>query len=425
MAVISTYTYNIEISYVQSDPEEEYEIQAQSIDYLVITNDYMNALTPTICFKIKLDSALYDRMQKDQDKGKVILNIQSKRPSATSSIYKSYICDQFDYIMTDSPNTTSDLEQQAPAGTTFHTCIIGLIKKENLSKNQKQFNGIYNNTTMAALVDDATKDMKILMEPLKNNTAINGFTVPPIDSVMKFLAYLNSKYNFYNDQYMFYIGLERTYMISNSGKYLDPKDNQYPYVAIDIRKLTDSNLNLAGLVVDDEQDAYIIYIDEQDASFHLDRVTPETAANIASVAKDGKNEQVTIDTSALVNTQPQLNAVTYLQSDDPNSAQYVANVLENNAVTIVVNKTEIDTSILTPNKEYLISNYEGNNQYTGRYNLAWKRELFLHTGANFTCAVNMGLKLVLHYSFGQEQAAAAVSAASSAIQNMAGTMNGQ
>lgn len=398
MAVISTYSYNVEISYVQSETHEEYEIQEQSIDYLVITNDYTNALTPTICMKIKLDSKLYEIMQPDQDKGKIILNIVSRKPSATSSIYKSYIRDQFDYMMTDSPNTTQDIEQQAPAGQAYHTCIIGLIRKDILANNQRQFNGIFNNTTMMSLIDEGTKHMpKILIEPLKNNTQIESITVPVVDSVMKYLAYLNSKYNFYNDQYTYYMGLERTYLISNSGKYIDPKDNQHPYVAIDIRKLSDVNLNLAGLVSDDEQDAYIIYIDAQDASFHADRVTPETAANIATVSNDGKQETVNIDTSAIVNTQPQLNAVTYIKSDDPNSAQYVANTLQNNALTIVVNKTEIDTSILTPNKEYLISNYEGNNQYTGRYMLAWKRELFLHTGSMFTCAVNLGLRMVVHY----------------------------
>ena len=60
--------------------------------------------------------------------------------------------------------------------------------------------------------------MKILVEPLINNTQIENITVPPVDSVMKYLAYLNSKYNFYNDQYMFFIDIDKTYLKSNSGK---------------------------------------------------------------------------------------------------------------------------------------------------------------------------------------------------------------
>lgn len=397
MAVISRYTYEIEISYVNSGNQKEYEIQAQSIEYLLVMHDYENALTPTLCFKIKLDSAYYNVMKADQDRGKIILNIKSKKPTATSSILKSYINDQFDYIMTDSPNTTEKIENTAPAGETYHTTIIGLIKKDNLQMNQKQFNGIFTNTTMMSLIQNGTQHMKILVEPLINNTQIENITVPPVDSVMKYLAYLNSKYNFYNDQYMFFIDIDKTYLKSNSGKYIDPKDNEHPYIAIDIRKLTDVDVNLAGMVTDDDQEAYIIYVDASDAEIHPDRVTPETASKIITTSADGKQETVQIDTSAVVNTEPQLNAVTYVKSDDPNSAQYIANVLQNNAVTIVVNKTEIDVSVFTPNKEYLLSNYQDNNQYTGRYYLAWKKELFLKAGANFNCATNMGLRMVVHY----------------------------
>ena len=141
-------------------------------------------------------------------------------------------------------------------------------------------------------------------------------------------------------------------------------------------KLTDVDVNLAGMVTDDDQETYIIYVDASDAEIHPDRVTPETASKIITTSADGKQETVQIDTSAVVNTEPQLNAVTYVKSDDPNSAQYIANVLQNNAVTIVVNKTEIDVSVFTPNKEYLLSNYQDNNQYTGRYYLAWKKNCF-------------------------------------------------
>ena len=71
-------------------------------------------------------------------------------------------------------------------------------------------------------------------------------------------------------------------MKSNSGKYIDPKDNEHPYIAIDIRKLTDVDVNLAGMVTDDDQEAYIIYVDAADAEIHPDRVTPETASKIVT-----------------------------------------------------------------------------------------------------------------------------------------------
>ncbi len=398
MAIRSRYQYSAEMSYISSDSNKEYIILGASIEYIMASYDYEKAMMPVLCMKVKLDAAIYSKMVTDQDKGKVYLNLKKINVNGTSSVYKSYINDQFDYVMTDNPNTTSQMDGLVTGqGQSYHQCIIGLIKKQLIQNNQKQFNGIFKNTTMSSLVLDATSHMKILIEPFKYNTPIETLNVPATPSVMKYLAYLNSRYNFYGDQYMFFMDFDMAYLKSNSGKYIDSKDGQHPYIAIDIRDMTDYKSNTTGIVIDDKQKAYIIYIDSSEAKIYPDRVTPQVAGNIANIDKEIQSSTVKINTSDIVNTQSDSNSVMYVDSSDPNYAEYVANTLQNNAVTIVFNKTEMDCSIFTPNKEYLVSNYVNNSQYTGRYYLSFKKELFQNNGLNFTCASNIGLKMVVHY----------------------------
>lgn len=398
MAIRSRYQYAVEISYISSKTNKENRIVSQSIEYITTCYDYENAIMPYLCIKIKLDASIYAKMRDDQDKGKIYLNIKKYNVNGTSSIYVSYINDQFDYIMSDNPNTTTELDKMVEGkGQAYKLCIIGLYKKQLIANNQRQFNGIYKNTTMSSLVINATSHMNMLIEPLKYNTEIDSINIQATSSVMQYLAYLNNKYNFYGDQYMFFMDFNMTYLKSNSGKYIDAKDNQYPYVAIDIRDMTDYKSNTVGIVTDDSQKAYIIYVDASDASIYPDRITPQTSANIATIKSGGEMDIQMIDTSMIVNTEPNLNSVVYVKSDDPNNSEYIANTLKNSAVTVVINKTEMDATILTPNKEYLISNYSGNGQYTGRYYMSFKKELFQNTGASFTYGASIGLRMVVHY----------------------------
>lgn len=398
MAIRSRYQYAVEISYISSETNKEQRIVPQSIEYITTSYDYENAIMPYLCIKIKLDASIYNNMVKDQDKGKLYLNIKKYNINGTSSMFVSYINDQFDYIMSDNPNTVNQLDKLVEGkGQAYKLCIIGLYKKELTANNQKQFNGIYKNTTMSSLVINATSHMKMLIEPFKYNTTIESINIQAIPTVMQYLAYLNNKFNFYGDQYMYFMDFNMTYLKSNSGKYIDAKDNQYPYVAIDIRDMTDYKSNTVGMITDDEQKAYIIYVDAADASIHPDRITPQTSANIATINSNAEMNIQTIDTSMIVNTVPNLDSMVYVKSDDPNNSEYIANTLKNSAVTIIINKTELDAMVLTPNKEYLISNYSGNGQYTGRYYMSFKKELFQNNGMYFTYGASIGLRMVIHY----------------------------
>lgn len=390
------YAYDVEMKYISSK-NKEYPILPATIQDIVVTHDFDNALMPTIAVVINLEAEIFDRMKEDQGKGMVYLNIKKFKTNGTSSAKVSYFADQFNYLMNDNPNDTKQFDKHVKGmGIAYKVCTLGLTKNNLISMNKRQFNGIMTATNMATLVQNGVNEMPIVLEPLRFNTEINTITIPPINTVVQYLAYLNDQHTFYGDQYLFFMDFDTCYLKSNSGKFIDAKDGDYPYIAIDIRKMHDYKALTSGIVVDDSQMSYIAYIDSANAEIKPDRITPLQASSVVSIDSDGKSQNVKIDTSAIVNTAPNPSVV-YVNSDDKNKAQYVASSLQSGTVMIVVTKTEMDAAIFTPNKEYMISNYEGYNQYTGRYYLAFKKELFHNQGTQFINATTLGLRMVVHY----------------------------
>ena len=75
-------------------------------------------------------------------------------------------------------------------------------------------------------------------------------------------------------------------------------------------------------------------------------------------------------------------------------AKIMADELDSVSVIINISRSDMDTSILTPNKEFIVKNYEENKQYDGRYLLSYKKEIMTQQGEDFISNVVFGLRKV-------------------------------
>ena len=173
------------------------------------------------------------------------------------------------------------------------------------------------------------------------------------------------------------------------------KDNDKRYIAFDVEDLTQYQSLSTGIVEDDSQDAYIIYINANDAQVSTDRVTNELTSIVTSVdtAQGGEATDVSIiDTSAITNITSNTNASNIITSTDPNAAANAATIIAENSNTLVVTKTDMDTRIFTPNKQYMLSYYNDNPGYCGLYYLVNKTEVYLMSGTNLKSQMTIMLK---------------------------------
>ena len=236
------------------------------------------------------------------------------------------------------------------------------------------------------------------MQPFTNNIELESFSCPPIGTVGQFIAYVNSQYSFYNGSYIYFMDFDKTYLRSNDGSYIDAKEGGYPYIAFDIRDMTEYQAQTIGIVEDSKQKAYVIYVDGANARITMNRSTSQLNGNVISINSEGSSTTANIDTSAITSIASNMNGANILRSDDPNAANVVASSIEESVGTLMITKTDMDSKIFTPNKQYLLSNYQDNPSYCGIYYLTGKEELYLRSGTALKCQITLGMKKTADFS---------------------------
>lgn len=393
-AFITTFTYECEIAFNSVDGTST-EILKDAIKYIIVEHDYRKAIMPTMYMKINVIPSVYNKMVPEQGKSKIYLKIyRTRHKGSTSSAPKKVIYDEFDYFMTDDPSGYKKLDTIGEEkGTAFKECFIGLIKLDLQKQNQRSFEGVYKNTNMASLVHNATSHMRMVMQPFVNNKTFSSFVCPTISTVGQFLSYLNSKKSFYNGSYTYFMDLDKTYLRSNDGSYIDAKDGDHKYIAFDIRDLTTRQALMTGMVEDVEQDAYIIYVPAQDAQITVDRVTSSLIGEVNAVdMKDGSfNQTANINTQYITNIGTAGSSLMHI-TEDPKGASNMATRVSENSSTLIITKVDMDSRVFTPNKQYLLCNYEDNPKYCGVYYMVGKKEIYLRNGNQMSCQMTITLK---------------------------------
>lgn len=392
--IVTAYRYECELEFHGSDGKTSLEIQKEGLKYLTITHNYDEFIMPVMYMKVKLFPHVYNAMVPDQGKGKIYLNlIKTKILGATSNVPKSIITEEFDYYMTDNPNTYKKLDEVSDTEyVTYKTCFIGLIKLDLQKKNHRIFEGIYKNTNSMSLIQAATADFKTVIQPFDNNRNFELFICPTITSIGKFIGYLNSQASFYNGGYMYYMDLDKTYLRSNDGSYIDAKDGDYSTIAFMIKEVLDSQSLTTGMIEDPNNKSYIVYLSGMDAQITVNRIINNLVGNVSSInTADGIVNNAAVDTEKTTNVEVPDAQTMYISIDDL-AAKNLSTRISENTVTLRIVKLDMDSKVFTPNKQYLLSNYDSNPKYCGRYYLTKKEEIYLRTGPELVCQMTVTLK---------------------------------
>ena len=73
-----------------------------------------------------------------------------------------------------------------------------------------------------------------------------------------------------------------------------------------------------------------------------------------------------------------------MPNDNTNLLKQLKHQVELSASRISVNKNDLDTTVLTPNKVYTIKNYDTHSKEDGKFLLTKKREIYIRTDDTFT-----------------------------------------
>ena len=379
--VNNLFRYNISALYINGD--EVTEIMPESISSLATVYDYDNKNMPILYMEFNVKADLYDAMVINIETARIILTIKRYDKKAASGLERIFIRKEFSYLMETDPDYHKPLEKlensREPIETSYKRGIIALMDTESLDNNSVQYNDIFKNSNMISIVHRYTKHMRMIIEPFTYNETIPCLIIPPITSIRALLKFLNECYPFYDKGYRYFRDFDRTYLLSNEGNPVDDNTDMYDTMIIEIMDTTAVETKSSGIYTDPNQKAYVMQVDALDTNVSIDIVRNKEFNAIVGVDTFGDSKTVDLFTNVDDQKEKVLLSRVY-------NLRYLENVkaqIDSGTVVLQLKRTEIDSSIITPNKEYIIKNYREYSEYNGRYILSSKRDVYLQQNNEF------------------------------------------
>ena len=398
ISITTAFKYKLEMSLLIG--KNYYEIPRNSVKTILISSDYDKNNMPIIYMRIRMSSTLYNQMVLNNDRATISFRLFKFDDKSVSGVVESYIEDNFTYIMPTDPNYNEAMEQYVSGSSTAYndnadTYMEGYLALTSLKlvgDNVKLINTIVKDTDIMSIVHKFTSHMNMCIEPFDNRDHIDQMIIPPITTISKLLAYLNDQYCFYKNGYRYFRSFNTTYLLSANGNAVKEGINSFNTIIISICDPLDEKGKSNAIDLDRTNHAYIIYVDAKKTSISVDKFANKQYNSIIGVDTDGN----TIQEELRVPPTPDSTEKTIITRTD--SLDYIYNIkraVESVAVILTVSKTEIDSSLFTPNKEYQIKHYSSSREYDGKYVLSYKKEVLVQQGEEYIGNILFGLRRIL------------------------------
>ena len=398
ISITTAFKYKLEMSLLIG--KKYYEIPRNSVKTILISSDYDKNNMPIIYMRIRMSSTIYNQMVLNNDRATISFRLFKFDDKSVSGVVESYIEDNFTYIMPTDPNYNEAMEQYVSGSSTAYNDnadaymegYIALTSLKLVGDNVKLINTIVKDTDIMSIVHKFTSHMNMCIEPFDNRDHIDQMIIPPITTISKLLAYLNDQYCFYKNGYRYFRSFNTTYLLSANGNAVKEGINSFNTIIISICDPLDEKGKSNAIDLDRTNHAYIIYVDAKKTSISVDKFANKQYNSIIGVDTEGN----TIQEELRVPPTPDSTEKTIITRTD--SLDYIYNIkraVESVAVILTVSKTEIDSSLFTPNKEYQIKHYSSSREYDGKYILSYKKEVLVQQGEEYIGNILFGLRRIL------------------------------
>ena len=398
ISITTAFKYKLEMSLLIG--KKYYEIPRNSVKTILISSDYDKNNMHIIYMRIRMSSTIYNQMVLNNDRATISFRLFKFDDKSVSGVVESYIEDNFTYIMPTDPNYNEAMEQYVSGSSTAYndnadTYMEGYLALTSLKlvgDNVKLINTIVKDTDIMSIVHKFTSHMNMCIEPFDNRDHIDQMIIPPITTISKLLAYLNDQYCFYKNGYRYFRSFNTTYLLSANGNAVKEGINSFNTIIISICDPLDEKGKSNAIDLDRTNHAYIIYVDAKKTSISVDKFANKQYNSIIGVDTEGN----TIQEELRVPPTPDSTEKTIITRTD--SLDYIYNIkraVESVSVILTVSKTEIDSSLFTPNKEYQIKHYSSSREYDGKYILSYKKEVLVQQGEEYIGNILFGLRRIL------------------------------
>lgn len=388
MARKQAYKTNVEIAFVGS---EYIEIDRNKIVYVAIMHNYEEQVMPVIYIAISINQDLYIKIVDEKDSAKIFLRIQKYDAYSDTSLSKDYIKRQFSYVLSSTaPEYSKDLsDKNSNVDSNYKTIIIGLVDTSIINALRITFGGEgpLKNIDQHTLINKAIEDTKIIIKDPVYNIMYSTLNVPPITSRKQMLEYIFDQDPFYDTEFLYFMDFDTSYLLDRTGEAVHANDGQLDDIIIDVKAVTMQEAYNEGMEI--RNNAYYFYVNPANTKVSMN-MGIEKVANQLIAGDEDSTTIVDMDVNRSVDS----NTKQTFRRMEENTAVVYKNAMQAAQVCIEMVKENIDARYITPNKCISINNYEGYNEYNGKYNLLYKKEVIQGASNDFVSIVTIGVKKV-------------------------------
>lgn len=385
----NSYKYNIQLTYMKDDIE--INLDYKNILTMAIDYNYEKKNMPTLLIRVGIDKSIIDHMISNKN-NTIILSITKFKESNGIHIRKPVIKSEFFYFLDNNMSFTDDIDygnkENKENKDIYKIISLGLIQKDIVLNNKTLINTVYKDTHLLDIICDVFKEKNLVIEPFVNNDDVKCLIVPPMETVSKFLTYLDDRYTFYNTPYRFFYDFNKTYLLSSSGRGVPVKNEKYNAIFIYVDNTITNKSKFDGMKEDSELKAYMINVDAAAINISVDKATTISYNQIIGVNSEGEYQSVNINS----NLDGDRYKVTRLSNERFDVLDNLKNELESNNIVINIIKGELDSTVFTLNKEYYIKNYNKLADKNGKFLLSAKKEIYIKESEYFNMTTILTLK---------------------------------
>ena len=384
--MINTY-YRYKISAVFTYDDVVIEMPSESIQMLTTNYDYNAYNMPIYYVDFRLNSNLYDMMVLNSETGKIVLTMRKYDNSTVRALNRKIVEQEFSYIMPTDADYHRPLDKLEVANDksddSYKVGTMALIGYNNFEENSVLYNDIIKNSNMISIVHKYTSHMNMVIEPFTNNEMIDWIIIPPLTSITNLLKFLNDFQPFYDKGYRYFRDFGKTYLLSNSGNPVPDGNDKYNTVVINILDTSDPVSKSIGIDIDKERKAYVMTVDSLDTHMDIDIVRNKEYNTILGIGNSGQTYRAELNIKGESDKEKLLLYRTFDDEDPQYKVNNMKTEIDGSSVVLQLTRTEIDSSIITPNKEYIVQNYREFQEYNGRYILVSKKEVYIQQENEF------------------------------------------
>lgn len=394
------YFYKTKLYFVDSENNATTEIPMDNIRSYIIDKNYEDLNQPVLILSIALDRKLLNRIIESQEDSLMSFTIYKVNENNPDYIGDKVIEDLFIYMTDEDISYTDKLDynyDENDRNDLFRNITFYLLKRDTVNNMNQVINTCYQadiiKTTDGSYAEEPITMVDMLMrvadyfyplliEPLEHNLNYRQVIIPPVTKVSDYIEYLNDNiYTLYNTGYRFFVDYNTAYIVSKSGVKVEHKDEEYSTVIINIGELTNLSFGRQGLIEDDVNSCYHIFLPVSYTKFTKNPFTKRLVTNVASLTSSGEvNSKNILENITKNNTSK--TKLFFSKTSNSNIVNNIENDLHNRNITLDINKADLDASIFTINKEYIIRN-QVHPEYDGRYLIQNVKQAFLKQDNKF------------------------------------------